>query len=406
MDRHVIKGRGKNRKKYLCYARMAGLTPESGYVWLPEQSKAVRWENPSYSRDAHRDRIAAEHDGYFVNLVAPKSVIERVDELKTFIAKHARGTDVRPDCYWLDGDWSGDEGEDFCWECACKEVDKEYATDPLQFAKLYGYADDDDIKPKDAEDYYDDAIRGGYSMDHDLLPYCMNDDCGVALDGTLTEDGADKEISVLTTDYAPSFDDAEGWYALNMAVMNIYNDDPRWKKIARVVDAAIEAERQYVANQDVLTASEGMTEVRGVLLDLLAVRKEQKAPEPSYPMWNELLEWRKRRFEEMYLVGTKELRRAMFKAAKRFAATLGYAMSGDCIEAPYGGYIWHFIIVIEQYRLWKPNAFMEGRAYMLQPCPSGDPSWPHNRDDNPYQNGTEECCQWDSGYISAKLPLP
>jgi hypothetical protein len=48
-----------------------------------------------------------------------------------------------------------------------------------------------------------------------------------------------------------------------------------------------------------------------------------------------------------------------------------------------------------------PPAFEEGRAYMLHPCPSGDPEWPHRRDANPYPEGSDEHDAWDAGYISA-----
>jgi hypothetical protein len=82
-------------------------------------------------------------------------------------------------------------------------------------------------------------------MDHDHTPHCNNDACGKSLDGTLTEHGADEELAVLTADYAPTFADAEGWYCLSIASMNIRRDDPRWNKIARVVDAAMEQERQH-----------------------------------------------------------------------------------------------------------------------------------------------------------------
>jgi hypothetical protein len=400
MDNHVIKGRGENNGKYLCYARMAGLPPSDGYVWLPAQRKAVRWDDPRLGGWGNRDQVARDNNGYFVRLVARKSVIERVDELQTYISRHTKNAAVRPSCYWLDGDWSGDEGPDYCWECATKEVDKAYAENSQQFVDLYG---DCHGEWNSSENYYDDAIRGGWSIDHSHTPYCDNDACGKALAGTLTEDGADEELAALTTDCAPTFDDAEGWYCLSLATMNLRDDDPWWNKIARVVDAAMEQERRHVERQAELAKAPGMTEVRDTLLGLLLIRKEQKAPEPSFPLWNELLEWRKRRYEEMYLSDTKDLRKALLSAAKKFAANLGYKMKGDCIDAPYGDYIWHFTVVIEQYRLWQPKAFIEGRDYMLHPCPSGDPNWPHNRDDNPYPKDAEEHVQWDCGYVSVMM---
>lgn len=279
MEQFVIKGRGENRGKYLCYSRMAGLPAGGEPVWLPEQRKAMRHDHPT-SRGSgwgYVQELATKHNGYFVRLVAKKHIIERVDELKAYISSHASDAAERPECYWLDGDWSGDEGLDYCWDCACKEVDDAYAKDPKQFAELYGYADDDEdeTRPKDVEDYYGDAIRGGYSMDHDSMPYCERDGCGKSLDGTLTEYGADEEIRAYTTDYQPSFDNAEAWYCLDIAVMNIRNDDPMWNKIARVINAAMEQERKKAAHEAQLVASSGMTEVRSSLLGLLEARKAQ-----------------------------------------------------------------------------------------------------------------------------------
>jgi len=73
MERHVIKGRGPYRGKYLCWARMApNLTPtEDGFVWLPEQRKAVRWDDPRYHGGTWATDRARLNNGYFVKLVAP-----------------------------------------------------------------------------------------------------------------------------------------------------------------------------------------------------------------------------------------------------------------------------------------------------------------------------------------------
>ena len=251
MDRHVIKGRGENRGKYLCYARMAGLSPSDKFVWLPEQRKAARWDDPEFRAYSYDNRIAREYDGYFVRLVARKGVIELVDGLRAFIEERASEAPERPKCYWLDGDWSDNEGPNYCWECACKAVDAAFAKDPQKFVNAYGDYHGD---WKTSQDYYDRAIDGGWSMDHDHPPSCET--CGVQLEGVLTEYGADQEIHALTTDCKPSFDDADAWKCLDIAVMNIRDDDPRWNKIAKVIDAAREQE------------------ARAALLSVLAARME------------------------------------------------------------------------------------------------------------------------------------
>lgn len=391
MDHYVIKGRGPNRGKYLCYARMAGLPAEQDPVWLPEQRKAMRHDHPKnrgggwgYVQD-----LADKHDGYFVRLVARKGVIARVNELKHFIAEHASGAAERPRCYWLDDDWSDDEGPDYCWACACKEVDKAFAKDPKKFAELYG---DQHGERDSAENYYDDAIRGGYSMDHDSMPYCENGECGISLDGTLTEYGADEQIRELTTDCTPAFDDAESWYCLDIAVMHMANDDPRWNKIARVVDAAIEQERRKVAREFELAASAGMTDARTSLLGLLAVRREQKVPEPSYRLWDEFVAWRKRDRANNDSPEHKALEKRLIAEARSFANDLGMrAYWGGglfMIKAPYGAFYWPFVVEAEQYRLWKPKAWQEGRNAART-----------NRDANPYAKGSDEHAQWDCGYM-------
>ncbi|WP_437310064.1 hypothetical protein [Sorangium sp. So ce388] len=234
MNRHVIKGRGEHRGEYLCYAIMAGLPPEAGFVWLPEQRKAARWEDPRYSGRAYPATVAAEHNGYFVKLVAPASTKAIVNELRVFIAKHAAGAEEPLACYWFDGDFH-DAGENFCRDCAETLVDERYAADPKRFAELYGECEDD-------EERYRAAIDGGWDIEHDSPPYCET--CGDSLSGNLTEHGADQEIEVLTGDAAPKFDEIEEWAALDHAIVNLSDDDPRWRKIAKVVETARAAERE------------------------------------------------------------------------------------------------------------------------------------------------------------------
>lgn len=230
MNRHVIKGRGEHRGKYLCYARFAPEakpTPD-GFVWLPEQQKSARWDDPRYSGRTWATDRAVANNGYFVKLIASASVQGRVDELRAFIAAHAVGAVEPIRCYWFDGDFH-DAGLDYCRGCAEKVVDEKYAADPKRFEYLYGECED-------AEERHRAAIDGGFDIDHDSPPYCET--CGVKLSGNLTDYGADQELEALTEQHPPSFDDVEGWAALDHALVNVDDDDPRWRKIAKVVDAA------------------------------------------------------------------------------------------------------------------------------------------------------------------------
>lgn len=238
MNRHVIKGRGKNRGKYLCYARMAGLPPEAGYVWLPEQRKAARWEDPRYSGRSYATNVAVEHNGYFVKLVAPAAIVARVDKFRAFIAERAKGAEETMPCHWFGADFH-DAGENFCRTCAEKLVDEKHAADPVRFAKLYGECEN-------AEERYRAAIDGGFDGDHDSPPRCTT--CDAKLSGYLTDYGADEEIDALTGDIAPAFDDREGWSALDAAIVNLSATDPRWRKIAKVVETARVAERDKDAD--------------------------------------------------------------------------------------------------------------------------------------------------------------
>ncbi len=255
---------------------------------------------------------------------------------------------------------------------------------------------------EDADDRYQAAFDGGFDTEHDGPPRCEG--CGAKLSGHLTEHGSDTEIDALTGDCAPSFDDVEGWDALDLAIVNLRDDDPRWRAIAKIVEAARVAERENAERAAALAASPGMAAARADFLSLLAARKEQKAPEPSFALWTEMLAWRRRPREERDEdPEAKSLVKRMISEAKTFAACLGmdwcWSSSLFMIKAPYGTYHWPFVVEIEQYRLWSPPAFKEGRAYALHPCPSGDPKWPHDRDANPYADGTDERSQWDCGYI-------
>lgn len=390
-DRHVIKGRGKRRGQYLCWARRASTekATEDGFVWLPEQRKACRWADPRYIWHTWATDRARLHNGYFVKLVAPPAIVERVDELRTYISNHAAGAAEKLACYWL----SEDSGNNYCHDCIVKLADAEPAVED---------AEDND------HDDDDDAIDGGFDIDHDSPPYCET--CGATLSGHLTEYGVDQEIEALTGDCAPTFDDVEGWSKLDAALVNVSNDDPRWRKITFVVEAARKGEQEAAEAARALAATPGMTEARTGLVSLLAARAVQKASEPSYRLWDEIATYQAlvlssddmaRHVRRSFLA----LEKRLTKEARIFADCFGFRSywSGGLfmIEGRDGAHHWPFVVQAEQYRLWNPPAFQEGRAYMMHSCPSGNPKWPHNRDANPYPKGSEERTQWDCGYIGS-----
>jgi hypothetical protein len=366
-----MKGRGEHRGKYLeqRYLRRKGTVTR----WVRQQQKATR-----YDRSLYTARIRDDVNGYLVTLIAPTTVTARVDELKAFIQAHAAPND-RPNCYWFRAAFHT-PSDDFCWDCA------------LEVAMGKGLSEEDAAR----------EVDGGWDIEHDSPPFCEG--CGVKLSGALTESGADEELAALTAHAAFKLDNAEGWASLRDALEDVDDDDPRWRRIARIVDRARAAEQRRIICQAALAAAPGMPAARSTFLGLLASRALQKAPDPSFPLWNELLAWRALPYETRDAdPEANALERCMIKAAKPFARSLGFDAywSGGLfmIKAPYGTYHWPFVVLIEQYRLWRPKAFEEGRSYIEHPCPSGDPSWPHHRDANPYPDGTIEHQQWDCGYI-------
>lgn len=367
---------------------------EDGFVWLPEQRKAVRWEDPRYSGRTYATNLAVKHNGYFVKLVAPKALTaDMVRELQDFIEEHAAGAEEERNCYWFGGDFH-DAGQDFCLDCAKALVDEKYAADPKRFEDLYGECED-------AEERYRAAIDGGFSIEHDSLPWCET--CGAKLSGSLTGYGADQMIEAYTEDLTLSFDAPEDWDALSRAIVNLSDDDPRWRKIAKVVEAARVAEREKAAREAEIAASPGMAEARAGLLSLLAARAEQKAPEPSFRLWRTLRRWHRlpyeRRSKPTRLIAAVEKR--LVREAKRFAALLGYRAywSGGLfdIEGPEGTYYWPFVVKSVQYALWNGPHFVAGKAVGLARLDADDTP---GRDSNPFAKGDERAEEWDAGFMA------
>lgn len=390
MDRHVIKGRGPNRGKYLCYARMVGLPPKDGYVWLPEQRKAARWDDPRYSGETYATIQARKHDGYWVKLVASPAVVARVPSLRVFIRDHAAGAEKKLACYWFDGDFL-DAGSDYCRDCAEKVVDAEYAKDPKSF---------DDIYPdcETTQERYDAAIDGGSDIDHDHTPYCET--CGAQLRGNLSESGSDDEIEAYTGRCAPRFNNPNDWDRFDDALVNVSDDDPRWCRVARVVDAAAMAEQKHEAKVAAFSALPGMSEARSGLLATLAARMPQKAPEPSYRLWDEFQAWFAMPREER----SDAVEKRLFKEAIRFLGFCGiraYMTRGGMgmAAAPHGTYYWPFIVETEQWKLWKDADMEAGRLVGLRCIASDDAP---SRDANPFETegrATPRARAWDDGFL-------
>ena len=83
---------------------------------------------------------------------------------------------------------------------------------------------------------YDISVDGGFSTESDCTQSCET--CRVELECTLTDHGVDEEIAALTGECAPTLGDGRGWEDLDDAITNLSPKDPRWRQIARVVDAA------------------------------------------------------------------------------------------------------------------------------------------------------------------------
>ena len=87
-DRHVFKGRGVNRGKYLREAY--DLRAQKVVVtWEEKQSRGSRYTPDS--RGSYQTNKLAVLNGYLVKLVAPKSIAAQVPDMQDFIAAHSAG---------------------------------------------------------------------------------------------------------------------------------------------------------------------------------------------------------------------------------------------------------------------------------------------------------------------------
>lgn len=375
MNRHVIRGRGPNRGKYLRqrYSRKLNKTVTT---WTPKQAHAWRC-----------DAVPSEIDGYLVKLTALRAIMARVDDLRAFIRDHAAGADARLSSHWVHGacEIDGldcDEATDFCHDCCEAKVAEIVAA-----------------HPKEAEDV-GICVDGGWGSESDSAAFCET--CGAKLDDSLTEYGADEEISALTGECAPGFDDPNGWDDLCNAMDRLDEDDPRWRAIARVVDAAAAAEREHDAAVAAFSALPGMAEARTGLLDVLGARLPQKATEPSYRLWDEFQTWMVVRHDET--PETEATEKHLFKEAIRFLGFCGiraYMTNGGMgmAAAPHGTYYWPFIVETEQHRLWKDVDMEAGRTVGLRCLDSDDAP---GRDANPLKLDETDAARsraWDDGFL-------
>lgn len=236
LDRHVIKGRGENRGKYLRWHGMHG-TPE----WTPHQKLASR-DSEHDARQYVTGRLfdggprawtptGQPMGGYIVKLTCPKSI--DVDGLRSFICAHAGGA-IDPDpCHRIAGldtvKWRAedrgngglwcDSATHFCPTCVEARV--------IAICAAHPEASVD--------------VDGGYIVEYDSTPFC--EVCGVKLEGSQTDYCTGEELEAITTYAAPDYHHANGWQELDDALDNIEDDHPVWRKIERIVKAAQAMER-------------------------------------------------------------------------------------------------------------------------------------------------------------------
>ena len=90
--------------------------------------------------------------------------------------------------------------------------------------------------------------------------------------------------------------------------------------------------------------------------------------------------------------GPAWLRHALIRAAKKFMPDMIFLgnSSHSAADAPFGNYIWHYVIEMQQEQLWNYREFQEGYADGCSSIP--------DRDHNPYLEPSRRS-SWDHGYI-------
>lgn len=207
MDFYMVKGRGVNRGKYLVRTWVGG-APQFG--WTTSQRQACRDSRWCAAT------LARQHDGWVVKLVASKAIRARVRELKGVISQHAVLEEVP--ARWLYGD-DDEAGLYYCEPCALQRLAQVLAAKP---------------------ELADEVGVEGWRVEHDSPIRCETCDC--RLGGTLTDYGIDRVLDGLEPDNLTA-DDLDGWADLDLAT-DLPPDDPRWRRIAALVDAALAGARR------------------------------------------------------------------------------------------------------------------------------------------------------------------
>ncbi len=90
--------------------------------------------------------------------------------------------------------------------------------------------------------------------------------------------------------------------------------------------------------------------------------------------------------------GPTWLRHALIRAAKKFVPDIIFwgNNSHSVTNAPYGDYVWHFVVEMRQEQLWNYREFKEGYI-------DGTSAKP-DRDHNPYLEPARQS-SWDKGYV-------
>ncbi len=114
---------------------------------------------------------------------------------------------------------------------------------------------------------------------------------------------------------------------------------------------------------------------------------EKIAEGGGFPRWGCLIRCLKNDMKPAWL------RRELIRAAKEFVPdTIFYGNSSHAItNAPYGQYIWSFVIMMRQEQIWNYPEFQAGYA-------DGRYSPSPDRDNNPYVEPARQS-SWDKGYI-------
>lgn len=151
------------------------------------------------------------------------------DKLTAYIRERAQGAPDEPlkEACWVSGsaelptESCCDETNDFCPICAGYEIRRL----KKKFRKF--------MRSRGVEL----SIGRSYgSGEEDSVPHCEL--CGIRLSCNLTEDGIDQELDAISEEGYLS-EDPRGWAELLFVLENLeYEDEPRWRRVERIVKRA------------------------------------------------------------------------------------------------------------------------------------------------------------------------